>query len=98
MKQDLPGMPHEEQATTILRTADQLSLPFCQLKLRDLFNSISHGAASIESLPATFIDYLKLAPELDHAYLLNIAAGMDVKFTQLVSPIPTKCFCICLPC
>lgn len=100
INQDLPGMSHEEQATTILRTADQLSLPFCQLKLRDLFNSIPPGAPSIESLPATFIDYLKLAPELDHAYLLDIAAGMDTKFTQLVGNTLFMYFffCICLPC
>lgn len=74
-----------EQAATIFRVVDQLSLPFCQLKLRDLFNSLRTVQASMESLPAAFINYFKLAPEVDHTYLLDVATGMDAAFMHMVS-------------
>ena len=83
--QDLSNLPYAEQAATIFQVVDQLSLPFCQLKLRDLFHSLQTVEASMESLPAAFINYLKQAPEANHAYLLDVATGMNASFMRLVS-------------
>ncbi|KAL5465444.1 hypothetical protein PMIN06_000604 [Paraphaeosphaeria minitans] len=81
---DLSRLGHQEQATAIFRYADQLSLSFCQLKLQDLFISVSTTGQSIESLPVAFIKFLKSNLEFDHSYMLDLVSGLDTNLKDLI--------------
>ncbi|KAF1966910.1 hypothetical protein BU23DRAFT_559754 [Bimuria novae-zelandiae CBS 107.79] len=81
---NLSKMPCDQQATAIFRMADQLSLPFCQLKLRDLFSAIPSAENPFESFPAAFIKLLSRSLELDHGYLLDLLSGSDAALKILI--------------
>ncbi|KAJ4287010.1 RNA polymerase II mediator complex subunit [Kalmusia sp. IMI 367209] len=81
---DLSRQSYEQQATFIYEHVDQLSLPFCQLKLQHLFILTSASEHSVESIPASLINYLEMTIEHDHSCLLDLVIGQGASLRNLI--------------
>lgn len=87
---DLSRMSYEQQAALIYERTDQLSLPFCQLKLQHLFILSAASGQSAESIPCAFIDFLKTTSEHDHLYWLDLVSGLDTALTNMVRHVTSS--------
>jgi len=83
-------MSFKQQITAIFQHTDQLSLPFCQLKLQHLFiMSAADASDSPESIATALIDALETALGQDHPYWLDLVSGLDTGLKNAVSSSPS---------
>jgi mediator of RNA polymerase II transcription subunit 12 len=71
-------MSLEQQAATVVPYADQLSLPFCQLVLHQIFSTSALSTDHVvESVSAAFLSTIKTAIEKEQPCWSNLISGLE---------------------
>ncbi|KAF1958736.1 hypothetical protein CC80DRAFT_441342 [Byssothecium circinans] len=74
----LGSMNYEEQVATVIRHADQLSLPFCQLVLQQIFSASALAAEPIiESVSTAFMSTIKVAIDQEQPCWSDLISGLE---------------------
>lgn len=81
----LSGKSTEQQVATVVDAADYLSLPFCQLEIRQLFAASSSDAEdSLNARSAALLEAIKLAVEKDQSPWSDLIAGLESGLTARI--------------
>ncbi|KAH7126743.1 hypothetical protein B0J11DRAFT_558277 [Dendryphion nanum] len=82
------GLSHkaiDEQVSIVVNTADYMSLPFCQLEIRQMFSSnTSQSEISVDSMSAALLEAVKLAVEKDQSSWCDLVAGLEADLTSKI--------------
>ena len=82
---DLPQKSLEDQVSTIVNAADDLSLPFCQLELRQIFElNKSSSDGSDDTVSVALLEAIKAAVDNDRSNWSDLIAGLDTGLTRKV--------------
>lgn len=78
----------ENQVTSIVNVADELSLPFCQLELRHIFSANPAQSEAYDAASTALLESIKTAVEEDRSAWSDLVAGLDSDLNTKVSPCP----------
>ena len=83
---DLPKKAPAEQVESIVKFADFLSLPFCQLKIRHLFAVVTTmDKPSLNTISLSMLDSIRSAVDSDDSSWVDLVAGLDTNLRIKVS-------------
>ncbi|OCL08825.1 hypothetical protein AOQ84DRAFT_388572, partial [Glonium stellatum] len=82
---DLPKKSLEDQVSTIVNAADDLSLPFCQLELRQIFElNKSSSDGSDDTVSVALLEAIKAAVDNDRSNWSDLIGGLDSGLTRKI--------------
>jgi mediator of RNA polymerase II transcription subunit 12 len=80
----------EDQVGSIVDAADYLSLPFCQLEIRQLFSMTTADAEnSVDTISSALLEAVKSAVEKDESPWSDLITGLETNLTNKVCDLLT---------